>query len=76
MQRTRTWANFGDGEGQGSLVCCSPWSCKESDTTGQLNKNMFTIFLVTRGLRGHSVVPEQFFTLGAALRLVAQAQTC
>ena len=22
----------GDGEGQGSLVCCSPWSCKESDT--------------------------------------------
>ena len=23
----------GDGEGQGSLVCCSPWGCKESDTT-------------------------------------------
>ena len=22
-----------DGEGQGSLVCCSPWGCKESDTT-------------------------------------------
>ena len=22
-----------DSEGQGSLVCCSPWSCKESDTT-------------------------------------------
>ena len=22
-----------DGEGQGSLVCCSPWSCRESDTT-------------------------------------------
>ena len=22
----------GDGEGQGSLVCCSPWGCKESDT--------------------------------------------
>ena len=21
----------GDGEGQGSLVCCSPWGCKESD---------------------------------------------
>ena len=20
------------GEGQGSLVCCSPWGCKESDT--------------------------------------------
>ena len=23
----------GDGEGQGSLVFCSPWDCKESDTT-------------------------------------------
>ena len=23
----------GDGEGQGSLVCCSSWGCKESDTT-------------------------------------------
>ena len=27
----------GDGEGQGSLVCCSPWSQKESDTTELLN---------------------------------------
>ena len=24
--------------GQESLACCSPWGCKESDTTGQLNK--------------------------------------
>ena len=30
---------LGDGEGQGSLACCSPWSCKESDTTEQLNNN-------------------------------------
>ena len=29
----------GDGEGQGSLACCSPWSCKESDITEQLNNN-------------------------------------
>ena len=28
---------LGDGEGQGSLVCYSPWGCKESDTTEQLN---------------------------------------
>ena len=27
----------GDSEGQGSLACCSPWSCKESDTTEWLN---------------------------------------
>ena len=23
----------GDSEGQGSLACCSPWGCKESDMT-------------------------------------------
>ena len=23
----------GAGDGQESLACCSPWSCKESDTT-------------------------------------------
>ena len=27
----------GDGEGQGSLVGCSPWGCKESDRTEWLN---------------------------------------
>ena len=27
----------GVGDGQGSLACCSPWGCKESDTTEQLN---------------------------------------
>ena len=27
----------GVGDGQGSLVCCSPWGCKESDTTEWLN---------------------------------------
>ena len=26
----------GDSEGQGSLACCSPWGCKELDTTEQL----------------------------------------
>ena len=26
-----------DSEGQGSRACCSPWCCKESDTTYQLN---------------------------------------
>ena len=28
---------LGDSEGQGSLVCCSPWGRKESDTTERLN---------------------------------------
>ena len=27
----------GVSDGQGSLACCSPWGCKELDTTKQLN---------------------------------------
>ena len=29
----------GDDEGQGSLGCCSPWGCKELDTTEWLSNN-------------------------------------
>ena len=29
----------GDGEGQESLACCSPWGRKESDTAERLNNN-------------------------------------
>ena len=32
----------GDTEGQGSLMCCSPWNCKELDTTERLNNNRVT----------------------------------
>ena len=28
---------LGVDDGQGSLVCCSPWVCKELDMTEQLN---------------------------------------
>ena len=30
---------LGDGDGQGSPACCSPWGYKESDTTEQLNND-------------------------------------
>ena len=30
------WSS-GAGDGQGGLACCSPWGCKESDMTEQLN---------------------------------------
>ena len=33
---------LGDSEGQGSLVCCSPWGQKESDTTERLKDNDLT----------------------------------
>ena len=34
---------LGDGEGQGSLACCSPWGFKESDTIERLSNKMFDI---------------------------------
>ena len=33
------WWMMGDGGGQGSLACCSPWGHKESNMTQQLNNN-------------------------------------
>ena len=30
---------LGDCEGQGSLVCCSPWAGKESDMTERLKNS-------------------------------------
>ena len=38
MGLSRLW---GDGEGQGSLVCCGPWGGKESDMTEQLNNDKY-----------------------------------
>ena len=36
----------GDGEGQGSRVCCSPQSHKESNTTEQLNNTKNNIYVL------------------------------
>ena len=33
-QWTWVWASSRKSDGQGSLVCCIPWVCKELDTTG------------------------------------------
>ena len=30
---------LGDSNGQGSLVCCSPWGCKELDMAERLNNS-------------------------------------
>ena len=40
----------GNGEGEGSLVCCSPWDCKESDMTEQWNNNYI---LISNGASKH-----------------------
>ena len=38
---------LGDSEGQGNLVCCSPWGHKESDMTEWLSKNKCLPFLLS-----------------------------
>ena len=35
---------LGDSEGQLGLACCSPWCCKKSDTTEQLNNKQMKQF--------------------------------
>ena len=47
---------LGDGEGQGSLTCCSPWGCKESDRTERLNNNKIRLHLFG-GLSGQGQQP-------------------
>ena len=36
------------GDRQGSLVCCSPWGHKESNTTERLNRTEPNFWLVTQ----------------------------
>ena len=47
MASLTQWTWFGqaqkDGEGQGSLTFCSPWGRKDSDTTEQVNNNVFLL---------------------------------
>ena len=31
---------LGDGEGRGSLVCCSPWGLRELDMSERLNNSI------------------------------------
>ena len=38
----------GNGEGQGGLVCCSPWGLIESGMTAQLGNNKFIYQLSTK----------------------------
>ena len=44
---------LGVGDGQGGLVCCSPWGHKESDTTERLNR--LTILLILSVFPPHYV---------------------
>ena len=57
---------LGDGEVQASLACCSSQSCKESDTTEQLNNDNKLLWLTKRlsGKQSTCQVGESDLILG------------
>ena len=50
----------GVGDGQGGLVCCSPWSHNESDMTERLNRNWSS---VSRGTLIHQSIYQCCFLI-------------
>jgi len=64
-----TWVDQtqGDSEGQGSLACCSSWSCKELDISEWLNSNykQSTKSLI-RNTDSYSWTPEITVSLSSA----------
>ena len=60
----------GDGEGQRSLVCYSPWGRKESDMTKRLNNNNWCCQVLSTSLTGYkpachpSLSSHQLWDLG------------
>ena len=57
---------LGDCEGQGGLVCCSPWGRKESDTTEWLNWTEFK----SNSLRPHGQASLSFTISQTLLRFI------
>ena len=53
----------GVGEGQGSLMCCSPWGHKESDTTEQLNLTESTSMNLVIQLQDTNLIHKNMFHL-------------
>ena len=69
---------LGDGEGQGGLVCCSPWGHKESDTTERLNDKILEWVAISfsrgsswpRDRTWVSCIAGRFFTIWATWGLI------
>jgi len=50
----------GVGDGQGSLMCCSPQGRKESDTTERLNSNKYLLVSQSRNFLTSLLVVSLF----------------
>ena len=50
----------GDDEGQGRLVCYSPYGCKESDTTEKLN-NLYSCYLILNNSTLFTIPSSQYY---------------
>ena len=46
LNRQESEKAVGVGDGQGNLVCCSPWGCIESDMTEPLNCTELRFFFL------------------------------
>ena len=57
IQWTWVWARSRKCEGQRSLACCSPWGCKESDTTEPLNNKKYTVCSSNNNQRNSDIWP-------------------
>ena len=61
---------LGDGEGQGSLACCSPWGHRESDRTDRKTTADIYRLFYTRSCDGETTIQWKVMRLGiAGLRL-------
>ena len=62
----------GVGDGQGGLACCSPWCCKESDTTGRLNWKLCLPAVGKIQYRPWVIVSFLICTMGTILTLLSE----
>ena len=64
-----------NGQGQGSLVCCSPWGCKASNTTECTHTHAHThVYTHTRG-QGTGEEGDLLFVVSPLVLLIIQIYT-
>ena len=65
----------GDSEGQGSLACCSPWGCKESDTT-ELGNSCSSLLLTTRKILNEMKIRDFSWTHQKTYKVNCHPEIC